>query len=190
MPCQWHTYYCVFHGALRTPRILVPHYARSSLRGRARDSVCRGGSPAIVSCWTMRPVSTSNSSWTQRSGPVGVGSSKGVAISDDGSSKGLFTLFLDGLLGVGEPPNAPAPHRGARRRWRGGDRAAFLAVLVLQCSPLRDRPARGPLLRSVHGRSSLPVARMKTLSLRSRAAAVESLHLRCRTRYLTYVILP
>ena len=28
-----------------------------------------------------------------RSGPVGVGSSKGVAISDDGSSKGLFTLF-------------------------------------------------------------------------------------------------
>ena len=61
--------------------------------------------------------------------------------------------------------------RQRRTAVRGGAGGAatgcLLAVLVLQCSPLRDRPARGPLLRSVHGRSSLPVARMKTLSLRS-----------------------
>ena len=80
------------HGALRAPWILVSHYARSSLRGRARDSVCRG--------FALDRLLVDHASGLHfellldpRSGPVGVGSSKGVAISDDGSSKGLFTLF-------------------------------------------------------------------------------------------------
>ena len=149
-----------------------------------------GGSPSIVSWWTTRPVSTSNSSWTQRSGPVGVGSSKGVAIYDDGSSKRLFTLFLDGSLGVGEPPNAPAPHRGARRRWRGGDRLPprrpCASMFSLERSPgERTPPEVGPWpFKFASGTNE------NALTALSRAAAVESLHLRCRTRYLTYVILP
>jgi len=86
-----------------------------------------GGSPSIVSWWTTRPVSTSNSSWTQRSGPVGVGSSKGVAISDDGSSKGLFTLFWMARSAAVSPRM-----RQRRTAGRGG---AGGAATVLPSSP-------------------------------------------------------
>ena len=116
---------CVWDGALRAPWILVPHYARSSLRGAPGFSVW--GSPSIVSWWTTRPVSTSNSSWTQRSGPVGVGSSKGVAISDDGSSKGLFTLFWMARSAAVSPRM-----RQRRTAGRGG---AGGAATVLPSSP-------------------------------------------------------
>ena len=149
-----------------------------------------GGSPSIVSWWTTRPVSTSNSSWTQRSGPVGVGSSKGVAISDDGSSKGLFTLFWMARSAAVSPRMR---QRSTAGRGGAGGAATVLpprrpcaSMFSLERSPgERTPPEVGPWpFKFASGTNE------NALTALSRAAAVESLHLRCRTRYLTYVILP
>ena len=96
----------------------MPHYARSSLFGCAAIRV--GGLALIVSLLdrVRSPLRTS-ASWTE-SGPVGVGSSKGVAISDDGSFKRIIEMreraCFDGPLGGGEARMRQRAPRGAAAR--------------------------------------------------------------------------